>query len=371
MQIMNLSRLFKHVGWFLSSYDILNNLADAVLIVNRDGVIVSYNKKAKDIFGFVNGSFGKYNISDIIKDYKNLVNQSADLLKPVLTTAVLPERSFYVEFNAVARGRGYCVVLRDLTALTKELNNEDKINKFNSEKNAMLAKIEDDVKAPISSIAGFSKGLLDGLGGELSEKQAKYVKIINSNAVELTEFMEKLLCFSKVESSIYEENYRSFDVIELVKNLSKEYQNELDSKGVAFAIDGEALSNRNIYTAVNALQDAYKNILETAVSMTEKGYISVNLTNPNEDICAVFKIKDPKKYLHIIIRDTGVGVSVDDMKYLCEPYAQLGKGKKNLLRAFRLGIASILIKRLNGYITIKSEVTKGTRYEIIIPVEKR
>jgi len=372
MQIMNLSRLFKHLGWFLTSYNTLNKLPDAVLLVNADGIIESYNKRAKDMFGFVDGGFGKYDLADIVEDYNSVVAKSADLSAPVLTSASLPdERKFFVELNAKPRRRGYCVVIRDLTSLTKELKNEEKIIKFNNEKNAMLAKLEDDIKAPLSSISGFSQGLLDGLGGGLSEKQAKYVKIINNNAVELTEFIEKLMGFSKVESSIYEGNIKTFDVIELIKNQAKEFEVELEEKGVALAVDGESLKNRNIYTDANALQEACKNIFEVAVSMTEKGYISVKLSNPADDVCELLKIKEPEKYLQIEIRDTGVGFAVEDMKYLCEPYAQLEKGKKNILRAFRLGIASILIKRSNGFITVKSEVTKGTRYEIILPVEKR
>ena len=58
------------------------------------------------------------------------------------------------------------------------------------------------------------------------------------------------------------------------------------------------------------------------------------------------------------------------MKYLCEPYAQLEKGKKNFLRALKLGSASILVKRANGLINITSEIMKGTKFEIILPIEK-
>lgn len=371
MQIMNLARLFKHIGWFLTSYNTLDNLADAVIKVNNNGLVDSYNKRAKEIFGFVDGGFGKYHVKDIIKDSKEIITKSENYSQPILTTITLPEREFYAEVNSKPCFNGHCVVVRDLTALTKELKNEEKILKFNNEKNAMLAKLEDDIKAPISSIAGFSQGLLDGLGGELSEKQEKYVKIINNNAINLTEFLEKLLGFSKVESSIYEENYKSFDVVELIKNQSKEFIQPLSDKGVSFDIDASRLKNRNIYTDTNALQEAYKNIIETSVGMTEKGYISVVLSNPTEKNCELLKISEPEKYLYIEIRDTGTGIPVEEMKYLCEPYAQIEKGKKHLLRAFRLGIASILIKRAEGNITIKSEITKGSRYEIILPIEKR
>ncbi len=58
------------------------------------------------------------------------------------------------------------------------------------------------------------------------------------------------------------------------------------------------------------------------------------------------------------------------MKYLCDPYAQLEKGKKNLLRAIRLGTASILTKRTDGYINITSEMMNGAEYNIYIPLKR-
>ena len=58
------------------------------------------------------------------------------------------------------------------------------------------------------------------------------------------------------------------------------------------------------------------------------------------------------------------------MRYLCEPYAQLEKGKKNFLRSLNLGTSTILTKRAKGSIVINSEVLKGTTYDIILPIEK-
>ena len=64
-------------------------------------------------------------------------------------------------------------------------------------------------------------------------------------------------------------------------------------------------------------------------------------------------------------------IKVDSYELLqSEAYAQLDKGKKNILRSLKLGIASILIKRANGIINIRSELKKGTKYEILLPVEK-
>lgn len=370
MQIMNLSKFLKRIWWLTSAYNTMDNLPDAVLFINQEGIIEYYNKRAKEIFCFVDNSFGRYKISDIIKDSKNVIETSLEKQAPILATATLSEREFYTELNVQKKLGGYSIIARDLTALTKEIHNEDKVAKFNNEKNAMLAKLSDDIKSPLSSMIGFSQGLLDGLGGTLTEKQDKYIKIINTNANDLYKFLDKLLTFSEVESSIYQSNYHTFDIIELLKSSAKEFKEICEEKEVAFDINCEDIQNRNIFSDSEGLKCAYQNILEVATDMTEKGFITIKATELDDTKRVEYNIPENSQFLYIEIRDSGSGVSEEDLRYLCEPYAQLGKGKKNVIRAFRLGIASILIKRMNGIINICSEIKKGSKYEMLIPIEK-
>lgn len=372
MQIMKLGKLFKNILWILSAYNTINTLPDAVIYVSNTGKLRNYNKKASQIFE-LDQSSQTLNINDIIVNGFTQLKLSVNTSKPVLSTATVTGKQFYIELNAVKKTFGYSVTVRDLTKLTSEIINDEKTQLFNNEKNAMLAKLESDIKSPITSISGFSKGLLDGLGGELSEKQAKYVKIIQNNSEELYHFMDKLLEFSKVESSIYESDFHNFDVVEALKSVAKEFEAELVDKKLGFDIDYDNLEKRNIYSDVNAVKNAFRNILKTSISMTETGFILVKLLHPTPETSAKYNLDINKKetsYLDIVIKDTGIGVPEEEMKYLCEPYAQLEKGKKNFLRALKLGTASILIKRANGLINICSEVKVGTKFEIILPIEK-
>ena len=200
MQIMNLDKLTKDLWWGLTAFKTINDLPDAVVFIDSIGEIVQYNKKAQELFGLNYEEFNTVKFDEIIKDGMVHLIESVDFAKPVLATASIPGREFYVELNATKRIGGYTASIRDMTKLTGEILNDEKTIKFNNEKNAMIAKLEDDIKSPLTSINGFSKGLLDGLGGVLTEKQAKYVKIINNNSEELYIFMYKFLEFSKAES---------------------------------------------------------------------------------------------------------------------------------------------------------------------------
>ncbi len=372
MQIMNLKILAKKLWWAATAFKTINNLPDSIIFVNSEGNITRFNKKAREVFNLnepKEDTVIEFNC--IVRNGMDAVRTSLESSKPVLATAYVAGREFYVELNVSRSGSGYCINLRDMTKLTNEIVNDDKTLKFNNEKNAMLVKLEGDIKSPITSIHGFSQGLLDGLGGTLTEKQAKYVKIINSNAEDLYHFVDKLLEFSNAESSIYQPDYHNFDIVEAIKTVIKEFEEVLIQKKLNIDFDYEILEKRTGYTDFNAISRAIRNILEIAISMTETGFIRIKITNLSEETAQNYNLRENlKSYLQINIQDTGAGVPKEDLKYLCEPYAQLEKGKKNFLRALELGSASILIKRANGIIDIRSELMKGTEYNIILPIEK-
>ena len=223
MQAMNLEKMFKNVLWTFTSSKTIENLPDSVVFVDAAGFVTRANKRACDCFKLTDDDINPEKLDNFIVDGLEAVRSSLKNQKPVLATARVGEKEFYVELNASRQWSGLCINLRDVTKLINQTENEEKTARFNGEKNALLFKLEGDIKAPITSILGFSQGLLDGLGGDLSEKQTNYIKIINSNSNDLYNFMDKFLEFSYAESSLYEADYKNFDIVEAIKNTVKNY----------------------------------------------------------------------------------------------------------------------------------------------------
>lgn len=356
---------------FLWSLLAVNNLPDAVLEIDNNGEIKCYNKKAAQLLGLDENETA-INFSTVFEDGIEYVIKSDKYQKPVAVNTNDKNAKFYYELNANKTLNGYLVTLRDLTALTSEIHNDEKTKRFNAEKNAMLALLENDIKSPITSISGFSKGLLDGLGGKLTEKQEKYVKIISSNINELYEFIDKFIEFSKAESSICPQDFKISDITEIIKSISKDYAQYAQYKNLYFDTDYESVQKFNIYTDINAIKTAYHNILQVSCEMTETGGITVSVFHPDENMRNKYKIDAQKdsSYVAIVIKDSSKGVDAEELKHFCDPYYQLNNGKKNLLRAFNLGTASILINRAGGFVDITTETGYGMKYTIIIPTEK-
>lgn len=370
---MNFINLFSG----LNLKEILQKLPDAVLLVNSEGRIVWTNREAEFLFNIDNTEEIDYYFDDFVSNGVELANQSATRRTPVIAGAVAPEgKEFFIEMNASQYEDQFIITIRDVTAMTKVLANAEKTGRLNKDKNIMLTKLTTDFKSPVQSIIGFSNALADGLGGEISEKQDKYVKIIRKNADELLFFMDKFFEFSKAESSLVQFDIKTFDVVNTVQSIIKSNENLTKPKNLEVILDYEELANRPVTTDENALKTILQNIFEVSTGLTERGSITIKLSNPEmENVIQhgvkVINMAESTSYILISIKDTGMGLKASDLEGIFEPYTQLEKvNKKNFIRTISLGTAKTLVNKLHGTVWVQSEIMKGTTFNIILPVEK-
>ncbi len=370
---MNFINLFSGINL----KEILQKLPDAVLLLDDSGRIIWTNREAEYMFGIDNSEEIDYYFDDFVSKGVELVNQSALKHVPVIAGAVTKdEHEFFIEMNASMLEDQFIVTVRDVTAMTKVLANAEKTGRLNKDKNIMLSKLTHDFKSPLQSIIGFSNALSDGLGGNISEKQDKYVKIINKNASELLYFMDKFFEFSKAESSLVKFDIKTFDVVNCVQEVIKANENLTNTKRLTVNFNFEELKNRPVTTDESVLKTVLQNIMETSVKSTEVGSINITLSNPEMELVVksglkIFNNATSASYLMISIKDTGMGLKEVELDGLFEPYTQLYKiNKKDFIRSVSLSTVKILLEKLKGTVWAESEIMKGTTFNIILPVEK-
>ncbi len=370
---MNFTNLFSNIN----PKEVLKNLPDSTFVIDSDGKVVWVNDKAAIIFeGKVRDLKGLY-FNEIVANGLELCEKSYSRRNSVVTGAFTIEgKEFFIEMNAKKYIDQYFVTIRDITAMTNVLANAEKTGRLNKEKNIMLVKLANEFKSPVQSIIGFSQALLDGLGGEINDKQNKYIKIINKNSTELLYFMDKFLEFSQAESSLFKVNSQAFDVTNVIQSIVKNNENNISQKNLTIDYDFEELNKKTIHNDEQGFKIAFQNIIETSIKLTDVGSIIIKVDNPSletiaESGCKQIKNATEESYIRITISDTGMGFSRSEMDGIFEPYTQLDKtNKKSVLRSITLGTALTLIRRMGGDITVSSEVMKGTTFTIILPNAK-
>lgn len=372
---MNLNNLFRDFLYRLNLSRVVKNLPDAVLIVEENGRISWLNDKATTVFESGKGLLKSYHFDDLVDKGKEKIEKSIATRTPIIAGAFTPNaKEFFIEMNAKKYHGRYVVTIRDITAMTNVLTNAEQTSQFNKEKNAMLVKLSNEIKSPINSIVGFSQALIDGLGGEISEKQDKYIRIINKNSNDLLHFIDKFIEFAYAESTLYEYDYQTFDIVNAIQTVIRNNDLATSAKGLTVNFDFEELAKRAVYSDEKTLKTILQNLVETSIKLTDTGSISFRVFYPDEEIIKSMKIFENVKegsLLQISISDTGIGLQETEMDGLFEPYTQIDKSnKKNIVRSISLGTSNILARRLQGVVWAESEVMKGTTFNLIIPIEK-
>src|SRR5690606_10726143 len=89
-----------------------------------------------------------------------------------------------------------------------------------------------------------------------------------------------------------------------------------------------------------------------------------------ESLKIEIETKNQGKFLHIYVRDTGIGMSKDQLSRIFDQFYRIPTGNVHDVKGFGLGLSYVhdVIKKMGGTIKVKSELLRGTEFELILKV---
>lgn len=354
----------KKILFRTNSIDVEKALPDALVLCGKDGKIQWVNDAAAEIFETSKMHLLTSNISDFIENPMNLISSSIIMHKPVITKFV--NKEIYFDMTVKEISEGYVLDFRDAIQ-NSAIAQEDKTEEINREKNNFLLKLANDLKSPIQSIVGFSQAMADGLGGEMSEQQEKYIRIINKNSSELMYFVGKLLELSQTESALKEPDKKMLDVLALVNSVVRFNEQLYKDKDVKIVIKSEDEFKKTISTDEEILKNILQDILEIILKSVDMGEVAITLSNPDDEFISSKNLA-PAQYTMISLSTSALLLSENDLECMFDPYTILDStNRKNVLRAIVLASVKNLVQSLNGIVWVESQILKNTSFNIIIP----
>ncbi len=354
----------KKILFRTNSIDVEKALPDALILCGKDGKIQWVNDVAAEIFETSKMHLLTSNISDFIENPMNLISSSVIMHKPVITKFVNKEIYFDMTVKEIAEG--YVLDFRDAVQ-NATIAQEENTEEINREKNNFLLKLSNDLKSPIQSIVGFSQAMADGLGGEMTEQQEKYIRIINKNSSELMYFIGKLLELSQTEAQLKEADKKTLDIVALVNSVVRFNEQLYKGKDVKISIKSEDEFKKTISTDEEILKNILQDILEIILKSVDMGEVSITLSNPNDEFISSKNLA-PAQYTMISLSTSALLLSENDLECMFDPYKILDStNRKNVLRAIVLASVRNLVQSLNGIVWVESQILKNTSFNIIIP----
>lgn len=348
------------------------------VIITNDGIIEFSNSKANALFedeDLTNKNILVYletSIDTLIDAEKSKI-----ILKLKVNNS---EKTVEIKSSKLPDEQKYILTLNDITKthliLQNYLNQDNIKDKMTHQKNIFLIKVANNLKAPLHSIIGFSQAILEGLGGDINEKQEKYLKIIFKNSSELLTLIEKIIELSQVEADAIDYSHKSFDVLNTINNALSNVKSKIEEKKLILNIDTELLEKKTVYTDENLLRKICSTLFENAVNSCDLGSITVRISNPPIEFVKLKGLEVrpgeiDSSYALFEVIDTGAGIPSNEISDIFDPYIQVDKNtKKNLLKGLTLGVTKQLVEKLEGRIWVESELMKESNFSFIIPIEK-
>ena len=330
---------------------ILSGMAEGVLAVDPDLKVTFCNQALLAAIGFRGSRYEGLGLLQLVRD-----PALYELIRSVRTSgepgtlrfhlsADIP-RTFEAQATPVAMpsGRGVIAIFHDIT----DLERLEQVRKD------FVANVSHELRTPLAGIIGYADTLLDGALDDTANRQ-KFVEIIRANAVRLGSIAADLLVLSELESGA-DHDAEMVSVRAALESGLLTVDSEARDRQVRLVRE----EMRDLYVAGSRLrlEQAFLNLLANAIKFNRpQGEVRVRVTQIDDGRVAV------------MISDTGVGIPSRDLPRIFERFYRVDKARSRQVGGTGLGLSIVkhVIERMNGTVTVDSQVGKGTTFQVLLP----
>jgi signal transduction histidine kinase len=262
------------------------------------------------------------------------------------------------------------------TAMLEQLAVE--LARANRAKGEFLANVSHELRTPLAAIVGFVEMLREGTYGELTARQAGPVERIEVSANHLRELVDDILDLSKLAAARMDVHREPIALRPFVLDVAAEMESLLNEKGLSLSISiGTTLPR--VRTDQTHLRQIVVNLFANAIKYTPRGSITIRARLLDASASDADRADLPPRlpaahgvWIALSIHDTGVGIAVEDRERIFDEFEQVDAGPRgdSLRRGTGLGlsISRRLARRLDGDITVASDVGRGSTFTVWLPV---
>lgn len=231
---------------------------------------------------------------------------------------------------------------------------KDNLENANLVKSEFLRSMSHEIRTPMNQIIGCASVI--EMEDNLSEESKDVLNDLVNSTNSLLDVCNGIINVSQIESGnvdILISGYNPKEVIEDIINLNKK---RLTNKDVEIVSNYSELPDV-VYGDKDKVKQIVSNLLSNAIKYTDKGKIEVSVSS---------SVKKDKCDIEIVVKDTGEGISEENIDLIFNKFGKLEKNSDTLGLGLGLFITKNLVNILGGNISVTSELGKGSEFKVFL-----
>ena len=353
------------------------NKYSCIVIYDENGKIKFANKAVKN-FMFKNPCEKDKRVESVItkrmkevdKDLIFEINNSVKKYKAWKGNIYIPSLDMTLECsiqNIYTRSEenNYTIIFKDISSKLRTeryLIEYEKIKKHEEVKNEFFANISHELRTPLN-IFYSTVQLLDLKSNDMlvdfREVYEKHKQCLNLNCKRMLRLIDNIVDITKIDVGFTKPKFVNCDIVRVIEDITLSVVNYAENKNINIVFDTE-IEEHIIKCDSSMIERAMLNLLSNAIKFTkENGNIVVNL------------YKD-EQWVHIIVKDDGIGIPIGIQGMIFERFVQGDKSLTRLNEGSGIGLSIVksIVELNNGEIYLDSDGENGTEFEILLPNEK-
>lgn len=335
----------------------INNVFESIFSIHKEdivgknfmNVIKEKNNFNLSLLEYINEIYFNKDKPPLEKYFKDI-----DMYYSISIFFNTPNR-FTMTFIDITNNKKQLIKLekRERTIKEKLERLEREVDIAQKSKAMFLANIGHELRTPLNSIIGFTDLLKRT---DLSEKQKEYLENANSSGYSLLKIINDVLDFARIESGIMKLKLEKINIKELFMESITPLKESIKDKDIKFLINIDESIPKFAIVDSERLKLIVLNLLNNALKFTEDGEIEfrVKCKYIQKNRCNFF----------VSVRDTGIGISKDESKYLFKVFSQVDESTTRKFGGTGLGLitSQMIAEKMNSSIKFESKKGEGSNF---------